>query len=331
MAEEINNNNNTLVNNGNWITGKLAGGVYKRRSSFYFQHNQTKTYTSFIISNYPTEMDALEAAKKFQLEFSREKNLSKNDYRYITNDIIEVKLTKGYTMLFDKEDLDKVQRYTWWINESRETNVYAATKIHGKAIKFHQLLMPDAKIVDHIAGTHFNKTLNNKKSNLRPSNPRENKNNAVMQKNNTSGVNGVINQKDRRLFLIQWKENGMSKQKLIGYGPKSSRTEQSAFDEACRFRKEVDLRTGCTNGQRERHDTTFAIKRKAQQSEQNSVLVKRVKTRVEEYFKPTISSNDNHNNNNASNNNNNNYVEAEEELSEISDEDTSFEIVNQYS
>ena len=76
-----------------------------------------------------------------------------------------------------------------------------------------------------------------------------------MQKNNSSGVNGVTRypkdpKKDKITsesprWIASWRENGKPKQKRFGiftYG------EEGAKRRAIAARKEADKRTGCKNG-----------------------------------------------------------------------------------
>lgn len=97
----------------------------------------------------------------------------------------------GYTLngeefYFDLEDYDLIKDYCWHIT----SDGYVATndyKNHYKQIKFHKLLFPKYKIIDHIN----HRTYDNRKHNLRDVTQSQNQMNQEMRSNNTSGVMGV--------------------------------------------------------------------------------------------------------------------------------------------
>jgi len=105
---------------------------------------------------------------------------------------------KGYRVLIDEEDYEKVMKYKWYINKCKIERYslyyfYANTYINGKRkdIRLHRYLMDcvpnDGKIVDHKDGN----TLDCRKSNLRICSLTENNRNRRISRNNTSGFKGV--------------------------------------------------------------------------------------------------------------------------------------------
>jgi hypothetical protein len=85
---------------------------------------------------------------------------------------------------FDKEDFEKVRNCCWLIDADN----YARTKLNGKSVLFHQLIMdfPGCE-VDH----KDRNRRNNKKENLRRATDGQNAINASMRKDNVTGVKGV--------------------------------------------------------------------------------------------------------------------------------------------
>jgi len=94
--------------------------------------------------------------------------------RHDSNEIIdcgdyyEICLYSGYSeqkeiarAKIDKEDLEKVKRYKWCLNDHK----YVISKINNKTTKLHQLVM--GKIVGHEIDHKFGNTLDNRKQNLR--------------------------------------------------------------------------------------------------------------------------------------------------------------------
>lgn len=104
---------------------------------------------------------------------------------------MKLKVTNGF-VLIDKEDYEKVSKYTWHISSSYK---YARTTIAFKDRKFktivmHRLIMglpAKEKHVDHIN----HDTLDNRKRNLRLCSNGENRINSRLNKDNKSGFKGV--------------------------------------------------------------------------------------------------------------------------------------------
>lgn len=119
-----------------------------------------------------------------------------NKYKFVDNicyiDCFNIKGELRGTILVDKEDFDIVSKYQWHIEDSRKDIQYAQTNIGTrsapKSLRIHRLLMPDSIQVDHIN----HNGLDNRKSNLRACNNRENNcNKDFSNKPPKSGYTGI--------------------------------------------------------------------------------------------------------------------------------------------
>ncbi len=98
-------------------------------------------------------------------------------------------------VIVDETDLPKIARYKNWFITKRgcvSANHYERLGVgHYKKrqVKLHRLIMdfPEGKVVDHINGNQ----LDNRRMNLRVCTPKDNSRNCGLSKNNTSGINGV--------------------------------------------------------------------------------------------------------------------------------------------
>jgi len=97
-----------------------------------------------------------------------------------------IPLTQGKVALVDDEDYEFLNQFTWYGAESHGL-WYAETKISGKNVKMHRLLIPDAQMVDH----EDQNGCNNQRHNLRPCTNSQNLANRGPTVNNTSGYKGV--------------------------------------------------------------------------------------------------------------------------------------------
>lgn len=120
--------------------------------------------------------------------------------------------SNGTKFYIDKEDLDVVQHFSWYIDEYG----YIRTKDYScgiQSIRLHRMVLhledPETK-VDHI---NSNK-VDNRKSNLRVCTQAENCMNRMMQSNNTSGYKGVCWKKGNNKWVARIRLN----RKLIHIG-----------------------------------------------------------------------------------------------------------------
>lgn len=111
---------------------------------------------------------------------------------------------KGFNVLLDDEDADRISKLSFWLNTSNYARTGNAYFLHsfwenGRNRNEHLhrmiLLLEDKNLfVDHKNGN----TLDNRKENLRICTKSENMRNRGKQKNNTSGFKGVSFHKTRK-------------------------------------------------------------------------------------------------------------------------------------
>ena len=114
-----------------------------------------------------------------------------NEY-YEYEDIVFVKYSNcNEYFLCDKEDWDYLKYFTW--GKGIQEGGYACTVLDGKTYMMHKLIIdccPSACYVDHEYQV-VNGVCDNRKKNLRIANKRQNAQNHVLMKTNSSGYSGV--------------------------------------------------------------------------------------------------------------------------------------------
>lgn len=87
---------------------------------------------------------------------------------------------------FDLEDYDKIKKYCWY----KDKDGYIVNKTDDEMIRMHRLILnaDNEQVVDHI--NHHKE--DNRKCNIRLCTTKENNRNIGVQKNNTSGLTGII-------------------------------------------------------------------------------------------------------------------------------------------
>ncbi|MDR1250140.1 MAG: HNH endonuclease [Treponema sp.] len=106
---------------------------------------------------------------------------------------------KGYDVLIDDEDADRILSKKWHLKKVIPgKGVYFASYIGKKDIAFHRFILdaPAGKCVDHISGD----TLDNRKVNLRVCTLRENTMNSTISNKNKTGYKGVLFDKKLQKF-----------------------------------------------------------------------------------------------------------------------------------
>lgn len=131
---------------------------------------------------------------------------------------------KGEEFWFDLEDYDKIKDYCW----RKYKNKYIETRFDNKIIFMHRLIMnfPEDMEIDH----KYQRTWDNRKSELRIVNRPQNAMNRDKPNNNTSGVKGVHWDSINNQWVAQIGINN----KRIYLG------RYDNFDEAVKIRQEAE-------------------------------------------------------------------------------------------
>jgi len=106
----------------------------------------------------------------------------------------KIPLTQGQFALVDAEDFERVSKYKWTAEWSKDIKSYYAFRssfINGKQkmIRMHRFILnvPKGMYVDHIN----HNTLDNRKSNLRVCSNKQNVRNQKLNSKNSTGFKGV--------------------------------------------------------------------------------------------------------------------------------------------
>lgn len=126
-------------------------------------------------------------------------NIVKVDENTLGIECFANKTKEPILFLIDAEDYPRIKMFRWSI----DTHGYAVSKVFTKTasifrVKLHRLIMsfPDGYFIDH---KNLDKT-NNKKENLRLTNPQGNSANRTHQVNNKLKIKGVTFRKDRNKY-----------------------------------------------------------------------------------------------------------------------------------
>lgn len=99
----------------------------------------------------------------------------------MTDNYIEIELTKGFTAKIDEDDFEKVQQHCWQYQQTSKNHGYAGASIKDgdkyKRVLMHRFVMNAQKgdIVDHLNRD----CLDNRKCNLRITTQKQNKLNSI--------------------------------------------------------------------------------------------------------------------------------------------------------
>ena len=118
--------------------------------------------------------------------------------------IKKIKLTQGKFAIVDEDDYERINKYKWGYLKTKDGNIYAQRGHRlndNRTLYMHRFIMgePKGKYVDHINRNG----LDNRKVNLRISNNHLNQYNRKLNKNNTSGYNGVYWSKKTKRWISQ--------------------------------------------------------------------------------------------------------------------------------
>ena len=148
---------------------------------------------------------------KEKLKDRRTKPRKLNQY-FVDREVTKVITHDGKEILIDTEDIEKIKKFTWRINNKG----YAVTEYREltnktKRISMHRLLKnaPEDIMVDHINRTK----LDNRKSNLRYCTASQNAMNVEKYRGITSKVKGVHYDKRDKLWIAKITKNKVTKKK----------------------------------------------------------------------------------------------------------------------
>jgi hypothetical protein len=135
----------------------------------------------------------------------------------------------GYTdtnqkFYYDISDAQIIEQYNWYFDKDG----YVVTRINGKGIKLHKLLMNTSNKVDHKNRLKYD----NRRNNLRIATNSQNGMNIDIRKDNTSGVTGV-----------GWhSKNNCWRARITVNGQEIHLGNYNIFEEAVKARQEAELK-----------------------------------------------------------------------------------------
>lgn len=143
--------------------------------------NFVTLYVKSVVNGNNLSCGCLQAQARMTIKGNKIENRMDYSIVHITH------LNKPYKCLVDNDDLERIKKYTWYIQSSGKKKKYAVSIVNGKCIFMHRLIMncPPDKVVDHIT---IDATLDNRKKNLRIVTQRENMQNFSLSKFKQTGV-----------------------------------------------------------------------------------------------------------------------------------------------
>ncbi len=185
--------------------------------------NKRDVISNNLTRGHTKSCGCLRAEKAYE---TRKKSRQVNEYE-IHESFVIGKLKGGKTFIIDLDDFDKIKNIRW----SLETGDYLAGYTEsGKRVRMHRLIAncPKGSIVDHIN----HNTLDNRKSNLRICNSKENAKNHKVNSKNKSGFSGVTYRKDNK----KWRATITADYKIINLGCFNTK------EEAIEARKRAEIK-----------------------------------------------------------------------------------------
>jgi hypothetical protein len=237
----------SILDKVNWEGLKLRGEIAEKKShrSFVVAY-QKKHLKNFTFAKFGGREGALSAAREYRQEICVRSGWVRNEYGFFVSDNGEqvgiVKLTRGTFMLFSRQHLPLVVAHTWCARDDT-LRWYAESRVNGKISTFHRLVLPGAKMIDHI--NHDG--LDNRVENLRVADASLNTLNSRMSMSrNTSGRRGVGRRRVGPLYywFTQMMVNGKTQTKFFSI---KKLGENGAYVAACAYREEAEKKYGVSS------------------------------------------------------------------------------------
>jgi hypothetical protein len=165
---------------------KYTGQIVERKLKEEFSYEARIKHEKCTVSKCFRDLGEAEA---YLMQQNFELQLPIKNICYDRGDYFEMELTKGQYCKFDKADFDVIDGKCWHVSY-HNGNGYAVTTIDRSTVKLHNYLLnhqPDEMTVDHINRD----TLDNRRTNLRIVNKRDQAMNQKKREDNTSGNTGV--------------------------------------------------------------------------------------------------------------------------------------------
>ena len=241
---------NSIYNptNMDWFGGKAAGSVRKVNNSF--QVTIANGSKSFAISSYNSPEETQRIAEEWRANKSLELGLTKNLIGLVDDGgepYLKVQLQEDIIMECDVEHINIVEDSVWTAWKGKGCMWYVRRRNSKKTgqteAMFHTLVHPEFIKPKHLDGNSLNNRSNNIYDASKPK--------TEVQRNNTSGIQGVYKAGNEWCVQIKTKNARMKKSFTINkYG------DVEAFNLAVQQRKEWEdqLNFGCTKSTRKYHN-----------------------------------------------------------------------------
>lgn len=130
--------------------------------------------------------------------------------------VIQIPLTRGQIAIIDADDAANIASFRWFAWPTKNGHFYAARCVKRKMLFMHRLIL---NAPQHLLGDHRDgNSLDNRRANLRLATKGQNCcNRHGLDRNNTSGVRGVMWYKRHRKWTASIRVNG--KLHHLGYFP----------------------------------------------------------------------------------------------------------------
>jgi hypothetical protein len=257
------NNDNAFIENNNvkdeqvilnkdgypmnkWILGKYVGSVFQRsrenKWSVVVKKDDGSVVTKTLSFTDETKDEVHKKAIEIRNALSDANDLTRNKIIIISDDVIEVKLTKSQVMKTDYQFLDLIEKHSVFSTKSEKecSKYYACLEIGSVMTKYHKHIT-GYDMVDHIDRDPLNNCL----SNLREADHKLNNNNRSKSEAFDTPCLGVSFSKKDNSWRARIKQDGKEVSKnfsITKYG------NETALKMAIEARQEFNKAYGCNNG-----------------------------------------------------------------------------------